>query len=152
MFFNFRCFIYIYIIIVIGSQPVAQLLRIHTQIAIKGGHTFSPLSFCSIGIQATQACAKCRPRLNVYGSRGLHLPRSTLCWPQQSRLRKMNMGSHECICLQLKGHQGRNYWKFTLPKHKNSQEFLFFASCWSHCILLREVARSLRVWFSSCKR
>ena len=68
--------IYIYIYIVIGSQPVAQMLRIHTQSQMEGGHTFSPLSFCSIGIQATKAF-QMPATANVYGSRGIHLPRST---------------------------------------------------------------------------
>ena len=60
----------------IGSQQVAQMLRIHTQSQIEGGHTFSPLSFCSIGIQATKAF-QMPAMANVYGSRGIHLPRST---------------------------------------------------------------------------
>ena len=90
----------------IGSQPVAQMLRIHTQSQMEGGHTFSPLSFCSIGIQATKAF-QMPATANVYGSRGIHLPLPPFADHSSNVCGNMNMGSHECMTGDLMVEQGR---------------------------------------------
>jgi hypothetical protein len=83
---------------------------------MEGGHTFSPLSFCSRSNPSSQAASEMRATAMTMAQEVYTSHNPPFAVHSNHVCGKMNMGSHECIWLQLIGHQGRKVLEIHTPK------------------------------------